>query len=249
MLISIITSTYNSDSFLEEALISYKKQTYQNKELIIIDGASTDNTLAIINRHKDVYSFLLSEKDKGIYDALNKGIINSSGEVIGILHSDDLLYDDDVLSDVSEIFDKNPAVGAVYGNLVYVDRDNPNKIVRKWVSKPYKLNRLCYGWMPPHPALFIRKECFSKLGSYDLQYKSAADYDLILRFLYKYKIRTAYLPKTLVKMRVGGVSNRSIKNRWRANKEDRLAMRKNGIRFPLIISFIKPLRKVVQFLK
>lgn len=249
MLISIITSTYNSGEFLEEALISYQNQTHPEKELVIIDGDSEDNTLSIVNKYKNLYSTFITEKDKGIYDALNKGIANSYGEVIGILHSDDLFYNEQVLSKVSEMFEEDLALQAVYGDLEYVKRDAPDKIIRKWISGFYNIRKLSFGWMPPHPALFIRRECFEELGSYDLQYQSAADYDLILRFLYKNKINTAYLPKVLVKMRVGGVSNQSLKNRLRANKEDRLAMKRNGIRFPLVISFIKPLRKVVQFFK
>lgn len=249
MRISIITSTYNSAEFIEEAIISYQAQEHQEKELIIIDGASTDNTLSIIDKYKSCYQFLVSEKDKGIYDALNKGVANSSGEVIGILHSDDLLYDANVLAEVSRMFEADGNLQAVYGDLQYVKRDDPEKIIRKWISGEWDFRKLAFGWMPPHPALFIRRQCFEDFGNYNLKFKSAADYDLILRFLYKHKIKTAYLPKVLVKMRVGGLSNQSLKNRIRANKEDRLAMSENGIRFALIVSLIKPLRKIKQFFK
>lgn len=249
MLISIITSTFNSDQYLKQSFASYQIQNYADKELIVIDGGSKDNTKSIINEHQEIIGFYLSESDKGIYDALNKGIAHASGEVIGILHSDDLLYDDEVLTRVSELFKQDSTLQAVYGDLEYVNRNNPDKVIRKWISGKYNPWKLSHGWMPPHPALFIRKQCFLDYGNYNLQYKSAADYDLILRFLYKHNIKTAYLPKFLVKMRVGGTSNLSLKNRWRANKEDRLAMKLNGIKYPLIVSIIKPLSKLIQFFK
>lgn len=249
MLISIITSTFNSEEFLEAALLSYRMQDHKEKELIIIDGASTDDTLAIISQHKELCNFFISENDRGIYDALNKGIVHASGEVIGILHSDDMFYDGHVLREVSNMFEKDVSLQAVYGDLQYVKRDDPTRIVRNWVSGKWDIQKLSFGWMPPHPALFIRKECFESFGNYNLKYHSAADYDLILRFLYKYQIKTAYLPKTFMKMRVGGLSNQSLKNRLRANREDRQAMKENGIYFSFFVSFLKPLRKIKQFLK
>jgi glycosyltransferase len=249
MLISIITTTFNSEEFLEAALASYKIQDHLEKELIIIDGASSDKTLAIIDQHKDLYHFFISEKDRGIYDALNKGISNASGEVIGILHSDDLYYNGKVLTEVNRMFESQPALQAVYGDLQYVKRDDPAKVIRNWVSGKWNIKKLSFGWMPPHPALFIRKQCFEEFGNYQLKYHSAADYDLILRFLYKHQIKTAYLPGVLMKMRVGGLSNQSLKNRWRANSEDREAMKENGISYPALVAFLKPLRKIKQFLK
>ncbi len=249
MLISIITSTYNSEDYLEDALTSYQIQDHQEKELIIIDGASTDSTLAIIKQHQEVYDVLISEKDKGIYDALNKGIAHASGEVIGILHSDDLFYDEKALSEVSKIFDGDASLQALYGDLQYVKREDTGKVIRNWVSGDWNVKKLSFGWMPPHPALFIRKKCFEDFGNYNLKYHSAADYDLILRFLYKHQIKTSYLPRILMKMRVGGLSNQSLKNRLRANREDREAMKVNGISFAALVSVLKPLRKIKQFLK
>lgn len=248
MLISVITSTYNSQEYLPAAIASYKLQNYSDKELIVIDGGSTDSTLRQI-QSETVIAKYISEKDKGIYDALNKGIKLAQGDIIGILHSDDLLYDADVLRKVYEAFQKYPDADAVYGNLLYVNRQYPDKIIRKWISGKFSLRKLSMGWMPPHPALFIRKECFEKFGNYDLQYKSAADYDLILRFFYKHQLKAIYIPEFLVKMRVGGISNKTFKNRLRANKEDRKAMRTNGVKFPLMKAFIKPVRKIMQFLK
>jgi glycosyltransferase len=215
--------------------------------LIIIDGKSTDKTLEVIKEHAAQINYLVSETDQGIYDALNKGIKVANGEIIGILHSDDLFYSDDILCMVSEIFKANPSVEAVYGDLQYVKRDNTITISRKWNSGSFKRERMNWGWMPPHPTLFIRKECFKKFGDYDLRYKSAADYDLILRFLYKNNIKTEYIPKVLVKMRVGGLSNLSLKNRWRANREDYKAMQENEIPFAFFVAILKPLRKLNQF--
>lgn len=248
MLISVITSTYNSEVFLADALNSFGSQEYGAKELVLVDGGSADGTLSIVNHSKFV-SKLVSEKDRGIYDALNKGVELASGEVVGILHSDDLFYNEQVLGDVAKAFQANPKLEAIYGDLLYVERDDVNRVVRNWKSGAYDITKLAYGWMPPHPALFIKKECFRKYGLYDLQYRSAADYDLILRFLYKYKIETAYLPQVLVKMRVGGISNKTFKNRLRANAEDRAAMKTNGVAFPVLVSALKPLRKIGQYIK
>ncbi len=246
MLISIITSTYNSQDYFPEAVASYKQQQYAYKELIVVDGGSTDHTLSQIKAEPaiDIY---ISEPDKGIYDALNKGMKLAKGEIIGILHSDDLLYSPDVLEQVSRAFAQNPEVMAVYGDLLYVEREDTGKIIRKWISGACTQKKFALGWMPPHPALFIKKACFEQFGNYDLQYKSAADYDLILRFLYKYQQKAAYVPEVFVKMRVGGISNKTLKNRLRANKEDRLAMKINGVSFPLIKAILKPLRKLRQF--
>lgn len=248
MLISVITSTYNSASFLANALDSFKTQNYAQKELILVDGGSTDKTLEIIEKSA-IADKIISERDRGIYDALNKGVALASGDIIGILHSDDMFFDAEVLKSVADLFIAEPRLEAVYGDLLYVDRDDTDKVIRNWKSGDFDIAKLAYGWMPPHPALFIKKECFLKYGLYDLQYQSAADYDLILRFLYKYKIKTAYLPQVLVKMRVGGISNKTFKNRLRANAEDRAAMKINGVAFPLLVSALKPLRKIGQYLK
>ncbi|HEX7365875.1 MAG TPA: glycosyltransferase family 2 protein [Pelobium sp.] len=249
MKISIITATYNSEVFLSDAIDSYAKQTYANKELIVVDGQSTDATLSILNQNNKHITSLISEKDNGIYDALNKGVALAQGDIIGILHSDDFLAHHQVLEKVNQKFNEEPAIDAIYGDLQYVDRQNPNKILRNWISGSYDIYNFKKGWMPPHPALFIKKACFHKFGNYNLAFKSAADYDLILRFLFKNQIKVAYLPQVLVKMRVGGLSNKSLKNRLRANREDRLALQINGVPNPLLVSVIKPLSKLNQFWK
>ena len=247
MLVSIITATYNSEAFIAEALNSYRAQTYIKKELLLIDGKSKDQTLYILKDHLDCISVLKSEKDNGIYDALNKGIHLAKGDIIGILHSDDLFATNQVLEKVIQKFKSDSSLMAVYGDLEYVSRNNPNEIIRFWKSGNWGLKAMESGWMPPHPTLFIKKECFSKFGIYDLSYNSASDYDLILRLFYKHQIKLAYLPEVLVKMRVGGLSNKSLTNRWKANLEDRIAMKKNGIPFPVWAAILKPLRKLNQY--
>lgn len=247
MKISIITATFNSQQFIEDAIKSYINQSFTDKELVIIDGKSTDNTLEILAAHTNHINTLVSEKDKGIYDALNKGVNLAQGEIVGILHSDDFLAHDKVLELVNKKFAENQNLDAVYGDLQYVDRQNPDKVIRNWISGRYDINNFTKGWMPPHPTLFIKKQAFEKFGLYNLSYKSAADYDLILRFLFKHQVKAAYIPDVLVKMRVGGLSNKSLKNRINANKEDRLALKLNGVPNPLWVSILKPLSKLNQF--
>ncbi len=247
MHISLITATYNSQYFIKDALHSYKMQIYPNKELVVIDGMSADATLEILAENEESINILVSEKDKGIYDALNKGVDLATGDVIGILHSDDFLANHNVLSQVAQKFKEDPSLEAVYGDLQYVDRQNPEKVIRNWVSGEYDIKNFSKGWMPPHPALFIKKSCFKKYGNYNLSYKSAADYDLILRFLFKQQIKVGYIPSVLVKMRVGGLSNKSLKNRINANQEDRLALRINGVPHSFLVSVLKPLSKISQF--
>ncbi len=246
MKISIITATYNSQQHLESCIKSVIAQKDVDLEYIIVDGQSTDQTLAIINQYKNHIAVVVSEKDNGIYDALNKGLAVATGEVIGILHSDDFFPNDDILKQVVNVFEK-PIINIVYGNLDYVDRADPQKIIRKWRSKPFHKNLFNWGWMPAHPTFYARKNLFKRLGNYNLTYKSAADYDLMLRFMYKNLNQSYFLNKTMVKMRVGGLSNQSFRNRWRANREDLQAMKNNGLSFPYITVVLKPLRKLTQF--
>lgn len=247
MLISIITATFNSEAFIQGAIQSVNHQTYPMIEHLLMDGASTDQTISIIEQEQTNKQQLYSAKDQGIYDALNKGILKAKGEVVGILHSDDLFATPEVLEKVAALFKADEDLMAVYGDLQYVDRKDIHTLIRHWEAGTFQRNSFHWGWMPPHPTLFIRKSCFETLGVYDLQFKSAADYELILRFLYQHHIKTVYIPEVLVKMRVGGISNQSMKNRWRANKEDRLAMKMNGIPFPLFTAICKPLRKINQY--
>ena len=246
--ISVITTTYNSASTIEDTIKSVIEQDYPAIEYIIVDGLSTDNTLEIVNKYKNKLSKIISEKDTGIYDALNKGINEATGDIIALLHSDDFFIDKNVISKVVKAFEENNT-DSVYGNLYYVNKDNTTKIVRKWVSGNYKHGMFVNGWMPPHPAFFVKKICYEKHGVFNLNFKSAADYELMLRFLHKHKISTSYINEYLVKMRVGGKSNASVKNRIKANQEDRAAWSVNGLNPMFYTLMLKPLRKIIQFIR
>jgi glycosyltransferase involved in cell wall biosynthesis len=227
-------------------MLSVIEQSYQNIEYIIVDGGSTDGTLKIIEKHKTKISKFISEKDNGLYDALNKGIDLATGEVIGFLHSDDFYTDKDVIHKYANTFIKNHS-DAVYADLFYVDKDNTNKIIRKWKSGNHKPNSFLHGWMPPHPTFFVKKEVYEKFGKFNLEFKHSADYELMLRFIHKNKIKISYLHEFTIKMRVGGQSNVSIQNRVNANKEDRKAWLTNGLKPRFYTSYLKPLRKISQF--
>ncbi len=244
--ISIITVTFNSARTIEQTLQSVINQSYKNVEYIIVDGGSTDATLSIIEKYKANISTLISEKDNGLYDALNKGIALASGDVIGILHSDDFYTHTSVLQLYVDIFTKTNA-DAIYSDLYYVDKLNTDKISRKWKSGQYKQNSFLYGWMPPHPTFFVKAECYKKFGNFNLQFTSAADYELMLRFIHKQKISLGYLPEYTVKMRVGGKSNASVNNRVKANLEDRKAWTINNLKPYFFTLYLKPVRKIVQY--
>lgn len=247
MKITIITVTYNSASTLEETILSVINQTYKNIEFIIIDGKSTDATLTIINKYKNAITGFVSERDNGIYDALNKGIAMATGDVIGVLHSDDFFTDDNVITKVVQQF-THQQCDALYADLFYVGKDNTNKIIRKWKTGELKTHSFLFGWMPPHPTFFVKKEIYTKYGAFDLNFKTSADYELMLRLMYRYKIKTAYLPEYIIKMRMGGQSNLNTKNRILANLEDRKAWEVNGLKPHFFTLFLKPLRKIIQFI-
>lgn len=246
MKVSIITVTYNSEAYLEQTIRSVLSQSYEDIEYIIVDGGSTDNTKHIISLYQNKISRFVSEKDKGIYDALNKGLAMASGDVIGILHSDDFYAHERVIEKVVKTF-KDTQADALYANLCYVDAKNTSKITRKWLSGEYKENSFLYGWMPPHPTFFVKKDVYKRIGHFDLNFKTSADYELMLRFIHKHRIKLAYLNEYIVNMRVGGQSNASINNRIIANLEDRKAWEVNGIKPYFFTLWLKPLRKIRQF--
>lgn len=247
MKFSIIVATYNSSNTVSQTIQSILEQSYPHFEIIVQDGVSKDDTLKIIEQFNDSRINILSVPDKGIYDAMNKGITRCSGEIICILNSDDFYNDNFVLENVVKSFE-DKSTSCVYGNLVYVDIKNIHRVVRKWISGPYQEKKWLYGWMPPHPSFFVRKGCYDKFGTFDLSLKSSADYELMLRFLYKNKLKVVYLPKILVQMRTGGQSNASFKNRISANKEDKLAWKINGLKPYWFTTILKPLRKIIQYL-
>ena len=244
--ISIITVSYNAAGTLEDTIRSVISQSYKNIEYIVVDGGSTDGTLGLIDKYKSGISKVVSEKDNGLYDALNKGIELASGDVIGFIHSDDFYMNDKVIEHYAACFEKTQC-DAVYANLYYVDKNNPDKIIRNWISGTYTTGSFIYGWMPPHPTFLVKKEVYNQLGKFNLQLKSAADYELMLRFIHKHKIKLAYLNEHTIKMRVGGKSNVNVQNRINANLEDRKAWELNGLKPRFYTLYLKPLRKIFQF--
>ncbi|WP_066631722.1 glycosyltransferase family 2 protein [Labilibacter marinus] len=247
MTISIITATYNAGKTLESAIQSLINQTYAHIEYIIIDGGSTDNTLEIVEKYKPFIQQFVSEEDKGIYDALNKGINMATGDVIGILHADDLLDDDYTIETVMQTFTNNQTE-ATYGDLEYVQFQDPKKVVRYWKSKAFKPSLLKAGWMPPHPTLFVRKKVYQEIGPFRLDFKIAADYDFILRLFSRPNFKAHYLPLVITRMRIGGTSNQNVGNIIIKMKEDLKALKDNNV--GSILSLIwKNLSKLPQFLK
>lgn len=244
MKISIITASYNSAATIRDTLSCIATQDYPNVEHIIVDGLSKDNTLDIVRDFPHVAK-LVSEADKGIYDAMNKGVQLAQGDIIGILNSDDFYTHPQVLSKVAEAF-INPSVQTVYGDLQYVHPVQSSKIVRTWKAGRYRKNSFYYGWMPPHPTFFVRREVYEQVGLFNLTLRSAADYELMLRILLRHGCSTEYIPEVLVKMRAGGMSNASFKNRLRANREDALAWKLNNLAPYFFTVYLKPVRKIRQ---
>ncbi len=228
MKFSIITITYNSIDSLEDTITSVVKQTHPDVEYIIVDGQSTDGTVNLITSYNHVVTTWVSEPDNGLYDALNKGVAMATGEVIGFVHSDDMLADATVLEAIAKAFNaKN--VDGVYGDLDYIDKQQPHKIIRKWRSQDFKSSLLKKGWMPAHPTLFLKKAVYDKHGQFDTSFKIAADYEFMLRVLSDTSLTFSYMPKVFTKMRVGGASNRSLKNILQKSKEDWRAIQTHDV--------------------
>ncbi len=246
MKVSIITVCYNSASTIRDTIESVINQTYADIEYIVLDGASTDNTVEIINQYKSSIQTFISEKDNGMYDAINKGIKIATGDIIGILNSDDFYINNQIINKVANIFMKQDIEG-IYGDLIYVDPVNTSKVIRKWVSGKYVKGAFLKGWMPPHPTFFVKKEVYNKYGLFNLQLSSAADYELMLRFIHKNNLKLGYLPENMVKMRTGGKSNISIFNRLKGNKEDRKAWKINNLKVKWYTLILKPLSKIKQY--
>ena len=244
MKVSIITTAFNSAATIRGTLESVSKQDYPDIEHIVVDASSTDETVKIVSEFPHV-SVIVSEKDKGIYFGMNKGLRLCTGDIICFLNSDDWYPQDDVISQVVNILSKNK-VQVVYGDLQYVDRKNIEKIARTWRSGHFRRNSLFYGWMPPHPTFFARKEVYEEVGLFNTSLRNAADYELMLRVLLNPEVHASYLPQVLVKMRRGGYSAKLI-HRLRANREDFKAWQINGLKPRLFTRYLKPLRKIPQF--
>jgi glycosyltransferase len=246
MRISVITATYNSSATLRDTLESVKAQDHHDVEHIIVDGLSTDGTLNIVSEYAHVAT-VISEKDKGIYDAMNKGIHAATGDIIGILNSDDFYHGKDVLSRVAAVF-KERNCDALYGDLEYVDKVDLNKVTRYWRAGEYQKEAFKWGWMPPHPTFFVKRELYDRFGSFNLGLRTAADYELMLRLIHKEGVNLQYLPAILVKMRTGGASNNSIQSRLKANEDDKKAWAINGLKPFWFTLYLKPIRKISQFI-
>lgn len=247
MKISIITVCYNAAETIQVCLNSVSTQSYHDIEHIIIDGASTDATLKNVHQISS-HASIISEPDNGIYDAMNKGILSATGEIIGILNADDLYAHSHVLEDIIKLF-QDTSVDACFGDLVYVNRQKTDQIIRYWKSKPYHSGLFEKGWMPPHPTFFVRRKIYNQLGLFDLNFNIAADVELLMRFIAKHKIKTAYLPQILVKMRVGGTTNKSWTNIIKQNLEIYKAAHKNGLKLSPFFILYKFLDKITQFYK
>jgi glycosyltransferase len=250
--VSIITPVYNNRNTLEDCLRTVLSQSYRDVEYIVVDGGSNDGTLDILRTYDGRISKWISEPDGGIYDAMNKGIRLSSGDVIGFLQSDDVYAHERVVENVVEAF-RRFEVDSVYGDLQYVDKRDLNKVVRKWRASIYREGRFKSGWMPPHPTFFVKKEIYHEYGKFNTDFRIAADYELMLRFLELHRISTYYIPDVLVKMRSGGTSNKSLRNILIKSSEDYKAWKVNDLKgglWPICFTiFLKNVSKIPQFLK
>lgn len=248
MKVSIITVALNNAEYIEACIQSVINQDYKNIEHIVIDGGSTDGTIDVIKQYEDKIKVCISEPDDGVYDAINKGICISSGDIIGILHSDDIYIDEHVISNVVREFSKDN-VDSVYADLVYVERNNLKNVVRYYDSSVFEISKFVYGWMPAHPTCFIKKDIYEKYGFYKTDYIIAADYELLVRFYAKHGVSYSYLPKVIVKMRRGGLSTRNFKSNVILNKEIVRACRENGIETNIFKVYSKYFVKLAQLFK
>lgn len=245
--ITIITAVYNNHDHLEACFSSVFSQSYPNIEYIVVDGASTDGSVDIIKKYDGKITRWVSEPDRGIYDALNKGIAMATGDVIGLLHSDDLFNSSGTIRQIAETFEKT-GCDATYGNLEYVSRNNPGQVIRFWKSAPYKPSLLKTGWMPPHPTLFVKRKWYMEKGTFRTDFRISADYDLILRLFSDSRFKTCYIDQVITRMRTGGASNRSLKNIYLKSKEDYIALRQTKVG-GFVTLFRKNAQKILQFVK
>lgn len=245
MKISVITVSYNSAATIGDTINSIDSQVYPDVEHIVVDGASNDGTMEIVRNARRVAKYI-SEPDNGIYDAMNKGISMATGEVVGTLNSDDFYMHEKVLERVAKVF-SDPSIDACYADLIYVDQYDPGKIVRYWKSRQFKPGLFKYGWMPAHPTFFVRKRLYDELGDFDLDFKIQSDFELTMRYLEVFRISCVYLPETIVKMRIGGASNRSLQNIINGNIEAYKACRKNHLKVSPLFNLFKILSRVPQF--
>ncbi len=245
MKVSIITSCFNREATIENAILSVLKQNYSDIEYIIVDGASRDSSLSIINKYKEHISTIISEPDHGMYEAINKGIRQATGDIIGLVHSDDLLYSNKTISHIVKAF-KETQADIVYGNGIFESSNNTTNIIRNWISGPFDKKKIKRGWLPLHPTVYIKKECIKKSGLYNENYKIAADSDFLIRYLYENNFKVHYLNEYIIKMRMGGLSTTpsKMKEKW---DEDLRLYKSHGFS-PYCTLIQKILSKIPQFI-
>jgi glycosyltransferase involved in cell wall biosynthesis len=247
--VSLITVTFNSQSTLQDTIDSVAKQNYKNIEYIVIDGNSKDGTVEIIKNNCHIINKWISEPDKGLYDAMNKGINMATGDIVGIINSDDFYNSRDAISSIVDGFESDEEIQSVFADVRFVKNSDLTKTVRYYSSKKFKPSLFKWGFMPAHPTFFVKKECFGKYGLYKTDYKIAADYELLIRFLYVNRIKYKYIPKDLIVMRLGGASTKSWKSNVLLNKEIIRGCKENGINTNFFILSFKYLIKVFELIK
>lgn len=252
MKISLITATYNSAETLRDTMQSVLNQTFKDVDYIIVDGGSKDTTMDIVKEFEPKFEGRLrwvSEKDKGIYDAMNKGVKMAQGNIVGILNSDDFFASDHVLEKVNDAFTENPAIDGIYADVRYVDWNNTSKKVRMFSGKDFKREKLCWGKMPPHPSFYVKRECYDKFGLYSLDYPICADYDMFVKMIWEGNINTLYINDVFVNMRSGGTSSNGIKVHKKIMKERMLCVREHKMPSNFFMQISRYIEKIFSFWK
>ncbi|MEG1580166.1 MAG: glycosyltransferase family 2 protein [Bacteroidaceae bacterium] len=249
MKVSIVTATFNSVATLQDAMDSVFSQDYPNIEYIIIDGESTDGTMELVRSFGKKVNVVVSEPDKGLYDAMNKGIKLATGDIIGILNSDDFFTSNSVISQIVEAFEANKKLDGVHGDLYYVDAQDTSKIIRYWHTSEYRSHAFFKGWHPAHPTLYLRREVYEKFGVFDLRFPLSADFELMLRFFECCKIKTKHLNLVMIRMRIGGATSRNLKAILRGIGQCNRAFRVNGLCPPLFYTFYRLCPKLLQYVR
>lgn len=247
--VSVITVSFNSEATIRGTLESVRNQNYENIEHVVVDGASKDQTISIVNEYREGLGTVISEPDQGLYDAMNKGVSASTGDIIGILNSDDFFESDDVIAAVVKVFENHPEIDVVFGDVVFVEPKNLEKITRYYRSGHFRPWKLRFGWMPAHPATFVRTSAYKRVGMYRQDMRISADYEMFVRWLLVEKLRYEYLPRVLVRMRSGGVSTSGVKSSIRLNREIVRACRDNGVYTNILFVLSKIPFKLMELLR
>lgn len=246
--VGIVTGTYNSEKYISDCISSVNNQDYPEISHIIIDGASKDETIKRINATPNRVTKIISESDDGIYNAMNKGLLNSDGDILGILNSDDFYNTNLVITNVVKAFENSNA-DCVFGDLFYVNAENPEKIIRKWVTGKYQKNGFRKGWHPAHPSFFVKRDVYEKYGYFDEELSLAADFEIMLRFIERHKLKTYYIAEPLVRMRLGGATSKNLKNVIEGNKQCIKAFKKNNMKVPPFYPLVRLIPKLKQFIR